>query len=351
MPGLSLAEVAPAGASAARFSAPGLPRWSAAVRRAQSGRGRAKVVCFGDSTTAGYGAPGRSGAWPRQLAEQMGWRGARETGFFSDAGLGATYDSRMVRGAGWAADTTKGLGGGFYRNLTVTANPMVFTPQLPFEAVDLFLYGATSIRVTIGAGTPVVVTGAFGTTVGKRTVTCDQAGLARGAHAVSLVALNTSGHVGLDCHDTATGISVMNAGVSGWRAADFTGVGFGPADTLDVLAPDLLIYNVGINDWGGTPTAETPWKASVQTVIDRAVAVGSDVLLTIPINTGSGNRPTFAQYLRDLATLNGLVQPLDLGLALGNLAQATAAGDMIDSLHPSTQGYGKVAALIRRRIA
>jgi hypothetical protein len=350
MPGLSLAEVAPAGASAARFSAPGLPRWSAAVRRAQSGRGRARIVCFGDSTTAGYGAPGRSGAWPRQLAEQMAWRGARETGFFSDAGLGASYDSRMVRGAGWAADTTKGLGGGFYRNLTVTANPMTFTPQLAFEAVDVFLYGTTSLRVTIGAGTPVVVTGAFGTAVGKRTVSCAEAGLGRGAWPVSLVALNTSGHVGLDCYDAGTGISVMNAGVSGWKAADFNGAGFGPSDTLDVLEPDLLIYNVGINDWGA-PTGETAWKASVQTVIDRAVAVGADVLLCVPINTGNGNRPTFAQYLRDLATLNGLVQPLDLGVALGNLAQATAAGDMIDSLHPSTQGYGKVAALIRRRIA
>ncbi|WP_162175577.1 SGNH/GDSL hydrolase family protein [Brevundimonas bacteroides] len=345
-----MTDVAPAGASAARFSARGLPKWSAAVRRAQSGLGRAKIVCLGDSTTAGYGSPGRSGSWCRQLAEQMGWRGARETGLFSDAGLGATYDSRMVRGAGWAADTTKGLGGGFYRNLTLTANPMTFTPQLPFEAVDLFLYGTTSLRVTIGAGTPVVVTGAFGAAVGKRTVTCAQAGLGRGAHAVSLVALNTSGHVGLDCYDAGTGISVMNAGVSGWKAADFVLATYGVADTLDVLEPDLVIYNVGINDWG-VPTGETPWKGSVQTVIERAVAVGADVLLCVPINTGNGNRPAFAQYLNDLATLNGLVQPLDLGLALGNLAQATAAGDMIDSLHPSTQGYGKIAALIRRRIA
>jgi lysophospholipase L1-like esterase len=257
----------------------------------------------------------------------------------------------MVRGAGWAADVTKGLGGGFYRNLTVTANPMTFTPQMPFEAVDLFLYGTTSLRVTIGAGTPVVVTGAFGNAVGKRTVTCAQAGLGRGAHAVSLVALNSSGHVGLDCYDAGTGISVMNAGVSGWKAADFVLGGYGVADTLDVLEPDLVVYNVGINDWGGTPTAESAWKASVQTVIDRAVAVGADVLLCVPIHTGSGNRPAFAQYLGDLATVNGLVAPLDLGLALGSLAQATAAGDMIDSLHPSTQGYGKVAALIRRRIA
>jgi lysophospholipase L1-like esterase len=157
--------------------------------------------------------------------------------------------------------------------------------------------------------------------------------------------------VGLDCYDAGTGISVMNAGVSGWKAADFVLATYGVADTLDVLEPDLVVYNVGINDWGGTPTAESAWKASVQTVIDRAVAVGADVLLCVPIHTGSGNRPAFAQYLGDLATVNGLVAPLDLGLALGSLAQATAAGDMIDSLHPSTQGYGKVAALIRRRIA
>jgi lysophospholipase L1-like esterase len=349
MPGLSMAEVAPAGASAARFNAPGLPRWSAAVRRAQSGLGRARIVCLGDSTTAGYGAPGRSGAWPRQLAEQMAWRGGRETGFFSNAGLGATYDSRMVRGAGWSADTTKGLGGGFHRNLTVTAQPMTFTPQLPFDQVELYLYGATSLRVTIGTGTPVVVTGDFGNAVGKRTVTCAEAGLGRGAHPVAMVALNDSGHVGLDCHDAATGVNVMNAGVSGWKAADFVAADFGVADTLDVLAPDLVIVNVGINDWNGG-TTQTAFRAAAQTVIDRAAAAGADVLLCVPIDTGAASRATFAQSLGDLATLNGLAAPLDLGLALGTLAQATAAGDMIDGLHPSTQGYGKIAALIRRRI-
>lgn len=349
MPRLSMAEVAPAGASAARFSARGLPRWSAAVRRAQSGQGRAKIVCLGDSTTAGYGAPGREGAWPRQLAEQLAWRGGRETGFFSDAGLGATYDGRMVRGAGCSADSTPGLSGGFYRNLVVTANPMTFTPQRPFDALEVYLYGTTSLRVTIGAGAPVVVTGDFGNAVGKRTVTCAQAGLPRGAYPVEMVALDDSGHVGLDCHDAATGISVMNAGVSGWTAADFTVAGFGVADTLDVLAPDLVIVIIGINDWiAGTP--EAAFKASVQTVIDRAGAVGADVLLCVPIDTGGGNRPLFAQYLNDLATLNGLVPPLDLGLALGTLAEATAAGDMIDGLHPSVQGYAKIAGLIRQRI-
>ncbi|WP_197272367.1 SGNH/GDSL hydrolase family protein [Brevundimonas sp. AAP58] len=345
-----MAEVAPAGASAARFSAPGLPRWSAAVRRTESGLGRARVVCLGDSTTAGWGSPGREGAWPRQLAEQMGWRGGRETGFFSNAGIGSTYDGRMVRGAGWSADSTKGLGGGFHRNLTVTANPMTFTPQMPFDQVEVYLYGATSLRVMIGAGTPVVVTGDFGNAVGKRTVTCAQAGLPRGLYPVAMVALNDSGHVGLDCHDAGTGVNVMNAGVSGWKAADFVVANFGVADTLDVLAPDLVIVNVGINDWNGG-TTQAAFKASVQTVIDRAVAAGSDVLLCVPIDTGAGNRATFAQTLSDLATLNGLVQPLDLGLALGTLAQATAAGDMIDTLHPSTQGYGKIAGLIRRRIA
>jgi lysophospholipase L1-like esterase len=197
----------------------------------------------------------------------------------------------------------------------------------------------------------VVVTGSFGAQVGKRTVTCAQAGLARGGWPVSIVALNTSGHVGLDCYDTGTGISVMNAGVSGWKAADFTLTNYGVADTLDVLEPDLVIYNVGINDYQTSPPTEAAWKASVQTVIDRAVAAGADVLLCVPIQTGSANRATFAQYLNDLATLNGLVQPLDLGLALRTLAQATAAGDMIDTLHPSTQGYGKIAGLIRNRIA
>lgn len=47
---------APGGVIAGRrFEVAGLPLWSAAVRRAQAGQGRAKVLCVGDSTTAGFG--------------------------------------------------------------------------------------------------------------------------------------------------------------------------------------------------------------------------------------------------------------------------------------------------------
>lgn len=352
---LSLADAGPAGVvGPSGFDIPGLPLWSAAVRRAQAGQGRAKLVCLGDSTTAGFSV-GKAAAWPRRLADLMAPRGGRETCFFSDARLGATYDSRMVRGAGWAADTTRGLGGGFYRNATVTANPLVFTPQTAFDTVDLFLYGTTSVEVTIGAGTPVTRTGAFGLTVGKRTVTCAEAGLGRGAHTVSIRALNDGGNTGLDCHDAARGISVLNAGVSSWRAVDFNLANYGVSDTLDVLDPDLTIINIGINDWNqASEPTEAAFKAEMQTIITKAVTAGSEVLMVVPVATSgsfASKRAVFAQYIVDLATSNGLVAPLDLGAVLGTYATASAAGDMVDTLHPSAQGHGKIAAALKARIA
>lgn len=359
MPRVNAATAAPGGVlSPVRFRAAGLPGWSAAVRRAEVRQGRARLLCIGDSTTAGYGV-GREGAWPRKLAELMAGRGGRETAFFGNAGLGATYDGRMARGAGWTADTTKGLGGGFHRNLSVTANPLIFTPQTAFDAVDVYLFGTTSVRVTIGSGTPVTATGAFGNQVGKVTVTCAQAGLSRGLHTVAIRALNDGGNTGLDCHDAAAGISVLNAGVSGWRAGDFVPANYGVADTIDVLNPDLTLYNVGINDWTYSPQpSEAAWKADVQTVISRCLAIGSEVLLISPNPVGpsfaaaEARRATYRQWLTDLASANAMPAPFDLAPVLGgSYAAANAAGYMFDELHPSVSGHARIAEALKARIA
>ncbi|MFC5342727.1 SGNH/GDSL hydrolase family protein [Brevundimonas staleyi] len=344
---------APGGAIAGRrFEVAGLPLWSAAVRRAQAGQGRARVLCLGDSTTAGFGSVVRADAWPRRLAGLMTSRGGRETNLFSDANLAVSYDARMVRGAGWTKNGSKTLGGFLWLNST-TANAMTFTPQTAFDTVDVFTYGGGGITVAIGAGTPVSFA-AGGGVLSKQTVTVAQAGLTRGLHAVSITRNGSATLSGLNCHTAASGIDVMNAGVAGWKASDFSGSAYAADAAFSLIAPDLTIITLAINDYNQTtPTTQASFKASVQGLIDKAKLTG-DVLLVVPNDTGgtyAANRAAFVQYVRDLAATNGLKTPLDLADVLGGYATANAAGDMLDMSHPSAQGHGKIAAAIHRSIA
>lgn len=343
---------APGGVIAGRrFSVAGLPLWSAAVRRAQAGQGRAKVLCLGDSTTAGFGAVVRADSWPRRLATLLGARGGRETNLFSDHNLAASYDPRMVRGAGWSKNASKTLGGFMWLNST-TSNAMTFTPQTAFDTVDVFTYGGGAVTITIGSGAPVSF-GSGGGALAKQIVTVGQAGLTRGLHTVAITRNGSAVLSGLNCYDAATGIDVMNAGVSGWKASDFSGSAFSADAAFALIAPDLTVINLGINDFNqATPTAEAAFKASMQTLIGKAKLTG-DVKLVVfndTAGTYSANRAAFAQFVRDLATANGLGAPLDLIDILGSYAAANAAGDMVDTLHPSAQGHGKIATAIHRSV-
>ena len=307
----------------------------------------------GDSTTAGFGAVTRADAWPRRLATLLASRGGRETNLFSDHNLAASYDPRMVRSAGWSKNSSKTLGGFFWLNST-TDNAMTFTPQASYDTVELFGYGAQAITVTIGSGTPVSFTTAGGSVLTKKTLTCAEAGLDAGAWPIAVTRNGAAVFCGLNAFDAATGIDVMNVGTSGWKVAEFSGSAFSASAGISLIAPDLTIINVGINDFNQvTPTTEAAFKAGVQTLIDRG-KISGDVMLVIPNDTGAvhaANRTAFAQYLRDVATLNGLVAPLDLAAALGSYAAADTAGDMLDSLHPSAQGHGKIAVAVHRSIA
>lgn len=354
MLGLGVMNAAPGGVLAARrFEVAGLPLWSAAVRASQSGSGGARVLCIGDSTTSGFGSAPMALAWPRLLGDLLSGLGGREMSALANHNLADAHDPRMVRGAGWAANSSKTLGGYLIANST-TANAMVFTPQGAFDTVDLFLYGSSSVVVTIGSGTAVTVTGAGGSAISRVSVGVGQAGLARGHHAVSVVRNGSVTLCGLVCRDAAGGIEILNAGAAGWKAADFIGTAYSAAETIGVVDPDLVIVNIGINDYNqATTTATVGWKASVQTVIDRSRTAGADVMLVVPNETGgayAGNRAGFAVAIGELATANGLRAPVDLGEALGGYAAANAGGLMHDVLHPSPAGHGLIAERIRRAI-
>ncbi|TPL98327.1 SGNH/GDSL hydrolase family protein [Mesorhizobium sp. B2-3-10] len=324
------------------------PALASAVAASKAGLGRAKILCVGDSTTAGSGGQVVSNSYPDKLKNLLASDGAYQNNRFSDANLALSFDTRISYGAGWATNGTKCLGGSTYRNST-TSNPIVFTPLTAFDSVDIYLYAASSVNVTIGGGTTVTVSGGGGGAIYKKTVTVAQAGLPAGIYPVSIVAVGDAVYAGADCYVASTGIDVLNVGASGYTSTDLATTLYSVASVLPTIAPHLTIINVGINDYNNaSPVSEATYKANVQALIDAAQNAGSDVQLVIPNRIGSSNAANevaFQQYIRDLVTLNGLQPALDVGSVLGTYAAANAAGYMNDTLHPSSAGYTLIAQM------
>lgn len=330
-----------------------LPIWHAALDASQIGGGRARLLCIGDSTTLGLSVT-RANAYPRQLAALL--PGGSELSWLSD-GNAANQDPRMVIGAGWAANSSKGVGGFLYAN-TTTTNALVFTPQSAFDTVEIFKLGSNQVTVTVGAAAPVTTTGGSGSILSKFTISLASLSLAPGVYPISIVRSGSTVIFGLNAYTSASGVAVWNAGTSGWLATDFVG-----ANTFDTASsitsarinPHLTLINIGINDFNkASPTAEATYKAQMQELISAVIAAGSDCLLIIPHELGSanaGNRAAFAGFINDLVATNSLQPAIDLSVALGTYADANAAGYMLDTIHPSASGYTEIANYIHSWIA
>jgi len=113
---------------------------------------------------------------------------------------------------------------------------------------------------------------------------------------------------------------------------------------IQFMQPDLMILNIGINDY--PTTSQSTFETNVGLLVNRARLSG-DVVLNVPNpRSTTANQAAFRGYIQGLAA--SLNTPLvDLQLAppdgLGDYATASANGDInIDGIHPTAQGYGKM---------
>ncbi len=112
------------------FNVEGLPVWSAAVRAQRAGSRNARILCLGDSTTAGSGALGvqmadndKSMSYPSQLCTLMNARGSFSSWSSvvsnNNANNFLQYDYRFLSASGWGVSSgTYGttLGGFLLKN-------------------------------------------------------------------------------------------------------------------------------------------------------------------------------------------------------------------------------------------
>ena len=364
----------------APFAVPGLPRWSAAVRAMQAGQRNARVLCLGDSTTAGHGAyavgmgdNNKAGSWPSQLASQLTARGLRASRRSTRGNQNAAditaFDPRVTfpdGTEGWTVSSgvNNATVGGFFIGTTGSGR-LRFDPGGVVDTFEVYFaltlsVSALSLAIDGGATLATLSTdrGAGVNRIGKVTLS-----VPRGVHVLDLAKpaefANIAWICGLSAHDsTQREISVLNAGWSGATSGDLanTVVAWNTVNALAQHAPDLVVICIGINDFNSaSPPSEETFKANVLALVTASVAAGADVLLAIPNPIGgayAANHAVFAGYVGDVATANGLKAPIDFRSVLGSThTVANAAGYMRDDLHPNAAGYARMAEAVRRAIS
>jgi lysophospholipase L1-like esterase len=368
--GATLSAVQHPGLFNLKSSGPGanLKTWRKALARVRAGAGQAKILCVGDSTTfgmgAGTGAQGTIGArtksWPVKLAEILNAAGIPAhagsicgNGALTDADFVA-YDPRLTLGAGWAQSTVTSLATRTWLN-TTSVNPLNFTPARAFDTIEVYYlqnagYGTFTVGVDGGAAAA-TINAAGAQALMKATVT-----VPKGTHTINIARNGTGAGVHIahinTFDSTAPAVSVINAGWSGAATSSWDSVTspWSPGNAIGVIAPDLTILNLGINNWRAAPPVDVPtFKTQLANTLLRAKATGDVILLgPPPSEIGAAlpeNQAAYLLAIYEIALANN-VPVIDITQRFGSHEDANALGFYFDQLHPNGLGYADIAHLI-----
>lgn len=365
-------EIAKLTAVGSAFPIPALPNWSAAVSAAKAGTRDARVMYIGDSTTwgqgalsAAYGANDKSASHPTVLARDYTYRGLPGSwqNFTGTGNIGGspypTYDNRFVIGPSGAQSpsTTESMGGRGFRG-SVVGDIVTFTPVGTEDMFDIYYLregsgGVMGLSVNAGVATQVNTNGASALLVTTVSGVAGQVNtltisLVSGTRATVFAIVGRK--------STQKQILMMNAGVPGFKVADYASSATvqAPLNAFDEFDLDLTVIDLGINDWNSpSPTSEVSYKASMQSLIDAAKASGSDVLLVVPVPSGTAdgiaNQGLFQNYIKDLGVSNNC-PVVDMIAAWSSWAAQNALGRYRDTLHPNSLGYAAKASIIAQSI-
>lgn len=328
-----------------------------AIAGMQAGSGAVKVLCIGDSTTAGYGASVLQ-SYPRQLVNALSpWLPAAP-------GLAIppreVADSRWALN-GWPVVTTFG----WADSLALVSNGpgtglATFTPGIAADTFDVYYFGTGgygTLHIELDTGEKIDVnTADAGGSVRKATVT---AAAATATHVVNLY--NPSAQnvavLGIDAYVAASQkMRIGNAGVSGtassqWAASQGAVNGSGSAAAIRGYAPDLTIIMLGINDAKAGVSVEA-FLSNLAATCAAGKASGSVILMSpVPSNTSdlSAREQAYQAALPAFAQSQGVAYVDVLG-RFESYAASQPLGMYSDGLHPSIKGYADIAQVVATAI-
>jgi lysophospholipase L1-like esterase len=347
-----------------------------------------RVLFIGDSTTAGVGAGsggssdvngGRPHSVPLQCAARLnalgykaiaeslcaannnGFSAAEWTGYRPEITIAGTIATSS------AGPTIGGAGPRLGSGIGIT-----FTTTEPVDVVEFAYprasgFGTLSLSIDGGAATTYNQNVTPSDYV-KQTIT----GLSTATHSFAFGRTAGTPHGPFFVNAWKSGehsLQILNAGARNWTTADWIGAG-GPAAPLNaiaVIAPDLVVIDLGINDWRAAGTTIAAFKANMQVLITACTNAGAQVILCVPHDIASYATATDAWNLtaaitayQQLATTNGcsLVNASHEYFVAGlvavdpaTYAVMNAAGLMNDTLHCKAapyqiEGYAVAGAII-----
>jgi lysophospholipase L1-like esterase len=356
--------------------APSLSRFKAAANAVKAGTANARILCIGDSTTAGFGAAtnGTMAAafplsYPAKLVDALVAGGLPSLGLSMGDGNTASitgyaaYDTRntFADTTNWTMQTAASIGASLITCVSTATQRWIKAFPGTWDTIELVYINiaAASFPVYInGGGTPVAT---ITPTAGGGTTGLPQRALIsvpRAANVSVEVGPNTGGKIYISSMDvwdsTAKKALIYNCGWASAKSTDLnvTSATYRTLNMIQFMAPDLMVLNIGINDYAVTSQAN--FEAAVTSLVNAA-RISGDVILCVPNpRTPAGNEAAFRGYIQGLANSLGVLL-VDNQLAppdgLGPYATASANGDInVDGIHPTGQGYNKMAGFVATKI-
>lgn len=349
-----------------------LKKWRVALANTMSGLSDSKSVFIGDSTDCGYYASGSQYAGNRKLtvpqafAKRLAGIGvpvstASQFGTQSvPTGSLAAYDPQWTYGAGWSGSSVGSVAGGFLLQNTSDTTTANYTPTdvngtaLVFDRIEIcYLKNSTYANFTVAVdGGAALFTS---TQAGAGAFDTQTINVTSGTHTINIAktapdAAKTFYLASIRAYSsTAKTVQVMNLAGGSMDSTKMANSAqyFGTVNMLTRVAPHLTTINCSIND-ALAATSIATYKANIQAII-TAAKISGDVILRTG-NTGSPGYSGFVldsddKYiaaLEELAVLNGCPF-INIKSRLGQFAEMSALGFIVDGLHPTQAGYYDIA--------
>ena len=328
----------------------GLAGYRAMVAASKAVTSGGTIATVGDSTTSGTGAAAMTGSYPYQLYLTMLAAGIPVV-FDACCGQAGT-DTRVVLTVGAVKGGQAQCCPGY--NLSAAGGNLAFTPVSQVDTFDIYyIKGATTgtATVSINGGATLTTLSTNGTNgVQKVTVTAT-----KGANTLNI--LQTAGSVWLqhiDAYDsTAKKVRIIGMGYPGSTSSNYVDAGtntFNPCQGVRAATPNLVIFNMGINDCN-TSVALATYSSQMQSFISAVLAYGNIMLVGFnSIGTGptEASIQTYISTLATLAATNSISLPdiHNISANWATYAAANAAVLMSDTLHPNATGYAQIGPAV-----
>lgn len=354
------------------FQSANFLKWRKALIGVRAGTADARLLCLGDSTTAGIRSSTdatvpQNKSYPAQLAALMNTYLVPTS---KGLAIPKSASTSQIADTRWSASGTFALGPfgsatqigwgnkSTYWFSTASGAVLTFADGVNADTYDVYYVDAGGAAFTIQAtgGSSVSVTAAGGTIPKKATCVAASAGT---GNTVTITS-GTGGNgrvfiVGVEPSlSTTKQVRVGNVGAAGsdtggWVSYPFSTPSntYGSLDCIKAYAPHLTIIDLGIND----AQVGTTYAANLA-LITAAAQVSGDVIFktmlpSSPAETPTSRVPAEASYV---AHIKGLGLPvIDVFGRIGSYAPYSAAGFMSgggDFVHGNDYSYGDEAAMV-----